>query len=257
MIPPEYQPSPPAIPYPDPYPTENCVLTDNDYRGTGLPGWGKGNGCILLQSFADVGGYGTEVRNNLITETGRFPKGTGGPAQQVFEYKTSSGLVHDNRIVGMPANFVADRGIGQRLKAMRNVTGSYSQADPGNVDGKKGMKCGEETVDLAQAASEAVIPISEEPVEASVVPSRPQLVGNYPNPFNPSTSIRYGLSEASYVRIAVYNALGQVVAQLVGSEQPAGYHEVRFDASGLASGVYVVRLQAGNFLQTRKLMLTK
>ena len=83
------------------------------------------------------------------------------------------------------------------------------------------------------------------------------LYQNYPNPFNPSTTIRYGLPRRSPVRLTVFNSLGQAVATFSQEEQGPGFHEVRFDASHLASGVYLYRLQAGNLMQTRKLLLQK
>ena len=78
---------------------------------------------------------------------------------------------------------------------------------------------------------------------------------NYPNPFNPTTLIRYGLPQRSKVKLMVYSILGQEVALLVDVVQEPGNHEVVFDGSKLSSGMYFCRMQAGNFVQTRKLML--
>jgi hypothetical protein len=89
------------------------------------------------------------------------------------------------------------------------------------------------------------------------VPDRFVLEQNYPNPFNPSTTIRYDLPFTTVVRLAVFDELGQQVATLVQGEQAAGVHEVRFDASGLSSGVYIYRLSAGQFVQAHKLILLR
>ena len=80
---------------------------------------------------------------------------------------------------------------------------------------------------------------------------------NYHNPFNPSTTIHYALPHSSFVTITVHNTLGQQVAQLVNEQQLAGYHNVVFRGDGLASGVYFYRLQAGGFVQTRKMLLVR
>ncbi len=80
---------------------------------------------------------------------------------------------------------------------------------------------------------------------------------NYPNPFNPSTTIRYQLPVASEVKLEVYDVLGKKVATLVSERQAAGYYQYVWNANGLASGVYVYRLQADQFVQTRKMMLVK
>jgi photosystem II stability/assembly factor-like uncharacterized protein len=84
-----------------------------------------------------------------------------------------------------------------------------------------------------------------------------QLEQNYPNPFNPSTTIRYALPAKSHVTLTVFNSLGQQVAVLQNGEQEAGSHEVKFDASRLASGVYFYRIQAGESVQTKKLLFVK
>jgi hypothetical protein len=89
------------------------------------------------------------------------------------------------------------------------------------------------------------------------LPTEIALSQNFPNPFNPATTIRYSLPRAMHMTMAVYNALGQEVALLVNGRMEAGHHEVFFDASRLTSGAYVCRLQADNFTTSRVMLLLK
>lgn len=80
---------------------------------------------------------------------------------------------------------------------------------------------------------------------------------NYPNPFNPSTIIRYQIPQDGIVTLKIYDILGAEVATLVNEEKVAGKYEVNFNASHLASGVYVYRISAGSFTASKKLILLK
>jgi Secretion system C-terminal sorting domain len=91
----------------------------------------------------------------------------------------------------------------------------------------------------------------------SDIPATYALSQNYPNPFNPSTVINFSVPESGLVTMKIYNLLGQEVAELVNDIKSAGSYEVSFDASGLTSGMYVYKIQAGQFSATRKMMLLK
>jgi len=100
-------------------------------------------------------------------------------------------------------------------------------------------------------------PLTSVPADIGEVPARATLLQNFPNPFNPTTVIRYQLTAVSHVRLVVFDLLGREVAVLVSEKKPAGSHEVKFNGSDLASGVYFYRLTVDNLVQTRTLLLLK
>jgi hypothetical protein len=89
------------------------------------------------------------------------------------------------------------------------------------------------------------------------LPSAYDLAQNYPNPFNPTTVITYSLPNAGWVRLDVYNILGQAVVTLVDEALPAGHHSAMFDGSDKPSGIYFYRLQYEGGTLTRKMVMLK
>lgn len=103
-----------------------------------------------------------------------------------------------------------------------------------------------------------VTPYSEDGVvNIETLPERFSLSQNYPNPFNPTTNINFELPQNEQVRLTVYDMIGRSVAILVDQRMEAGSHTVSFDASNLASGVYIYRIEAGEFTATNKMLLVK
>jgi hypothetical protein len=91
----------------------------------------------------------------------------------------------------------------------------------------------------------------------SEIPATYDLAQNFPNPFNPSTTIRYQIPQDGIVTLKIYDILGSEVATLVNEEKIAGKYEVNFNASVLASGVYIYKIQAGSFINSKKMILLK
>jgi len=94
-------------------------------------------------------------------------------------------------------------------------------------------------------------------VESGQMPLRYGLSQNHPNPFNPTTIVKFSLPEKSYVKLAVYNLLGEKVSELVNREMDAGDHQVSVDARGYSAGVYFYVFEAGNFKDVKKMMVVK
>ncbi len=109
------------------------------------------------------------------------------------------------------------------------------------------------SIDGEEYGKKVLLGINDSPV----IPSGFVLFQNYPNPFNPTTTIRYKLVQSGPVKLTVYNVLGQQVSVLADEREPAGIHQVTFNASQLASGVYFYTIQIGNKVWARKMLLMK
>jgi len=88
-------------------------------------------------------------------------------------------------------------------------------------------------------------------------PESYELFSNYPNPFNPSTTIRYALKENGFTTLKIFNIQGKEIATLVNEEKPAGIYEINFDGLNLSSGTYIYKLQSGSYTGTGKMVLIK
>ncbi|MBE0570379.1 MAG: T9SS type A sorting domain-containing protein [Ignavibacteriaceae bacterium] len=106
----------------------------------------------------------------------------------------------------------------------------------------------------------AAVVIVQSPVsvdDEKIIADKFELLQNYPNPFNPSTNIGYRISDRGFVSLKVYNILGDEIATLVNEEKEQGVYNITFDASGLSSGMYLYKLQAGSFVEMKKMIIIK
>jgi hypothetical protein len=102
---------------------------------------------------------------------------------------------------------------------------------------------------------QSTITVVEE--EQELLPTEFKLEQNFPNPFNPATTIKYAVPIKSNVLIKIYNIVGEEVAKLVNEEKDQGWYSLVFESSGLASGIYIYRMQAGTYVNTKKMILVK
>ena len=99
--------------------------------------------------------------------------------------------------------------------------------------------------------------VSDVEKENDKIPNEYTLHQNFPNPFNPSTTISFSIPEEEFVSLKVFNTLGEEITELLNETKSAGNYSVLFNAEELPSGIYFYKIAAGNFFQTRKMMLVK
>jgi len=133
-----------------------------------------------------------------------------------------------------------------------SISGDYAIV---GAQGEDEDASGNNTLDGAGSVYIFSMPAPE--VSAINIPSAFLLHQNYPNPFNPTTAINYKLSTVSDIELSIFDMNGKKVATLVNGSKPAGYHSVKWDASNVGSGIYFYRLQAGSFVETKKMVFMK
>ena len=236
-----------------------------DETGCGCPGGGPSAGLVALLIPTDFtvnsieydGDYGPEFMNFLHPDSVDIQPGAGtdhwydslmtyypppaGMDWYVYQGPLQNWIGTDTNYVSVTVNMTAGAA-GQYDLGYFTSTADYNFGSPTETD-----------ISLGNSLTVGTVGIEDD---------RPQLTDfaleqNYPNPFNPSTTIRYSVKTSSDVKLTVFDVSGKEVAQLVKGTKEAGSYEVNFDATNLTSGVYVYRLTAGNYSETRKMMLVR
>ena len=195
---------------------------------------------IQLASFTGTVTVGSSVdlRWKTVSEVNNFGFDVQRSTAQAGDYQSITG------------SFVRGQGT-------TNVPHNYSYTDNGPGTGQVFYRLKQYDLDGTFHYSDGIAVNLLTGVAGGEFPTQFTLGQSYPNPFNPSTVIRYGLPQAAEVVLEVFNMLGQRVAVLVNEKQESGYHEVTFRPTGLASGAYFYTIRAGDFYASKKLVLLK
>jgi len=234
--------------------SKSRLVSDVYSNGASVLAWSDGrqdNGGIYAQDIQVDGSFGGIVPVELLSFTAGLNSGIvtlnwvtatetnnkGFEVEQLQNYKITG--LQDWETIG----FVPGYGT-------TTETHSYSFEDNNLKQGNYQYRLKQIDFDGSFKYSDIVKVEISAPVEFS-------LEQNFPNPFNPSTSIQYAISSKQFVSLKIYDLLGNEITTLVNEEKPIGNYEVEFNATGLPSGIYFYKLQAGDFIQTKKMILMK
>ncbi len=213
----------------------------------------------------------------VVLNTGSFNVGNGAPSAEPYEGMlvrfTNVVITNVNPTFSDPTEFaINSNGTGDMIVRRDGLT-SYSNLEADTASGKTILRVGNsvssftgiiyysfnqyKVVPRTDADLLGVVLTGVEQSTDTAVPTAYALAQNYPNPFNPTTVVSYQLPAGGDVRLVVYDLLGREVAVLVNQAQGPGSYTVNFNASGLSSGVYLYRLQAGSVVYTRKMVVLK
>jgi hypothetical protein len=185
-----------------------------------------------------LSGQGVRLQWSTLSETDAYGFEVQKSAAQTGSYQSIPGsFVHAHGTTSVPQKYV------------------YTDNTPGN--GTVYYRLKQLDLDGTFRFSDGIAVDVASGIAGKEFPTEFSLGQSYPNPFNPSTNIRYGLPQKGFVRLEVFSTLGQRVATLVDEQEDAGYHEVAFNASGLASGAYFYSITAGDYHASKRLVLLK
>jgi len=193
------------------------------------------------------------------------PQGNPATLEVWIDFLLPTGYVHDpvlRRRITLPAGQGLIRNMTQTVPASapagqyqyRAFIGNYALGIVWSTDQFEFTKSG---ADGQGGGSWACSEVNPESYNSAAAPAQFALGGAYPNPFNPSTVASFELPDASYVSLRVYDTAGKLIATLVNGWRQAGSHEETFDGTGLPSGVYLLRLEAGKYSAVQKMVLLK
>ena len=191
---------------------------------------------VELQSFVAVAGDGqVSLQWTTASETNN---------DHFVLYKRASGVENFTNLAEIPGNGTTSQQHSYQYidqSVVNGITYEYQIAD----------------VDINGVEIRHDIIVSATPEAVNTIPTEYALYQNYPNPFNPITTIGFDIKETGNVTLKVFDLLGREVATLVNGEMTAGSHTITWDASGMSSGIYVYRIEAGNFKATNKMLFLK
>ncbi|MCX7797095.1 MAG: cohesin domain-containing protein [Melioribacter sp.] len=239
--------------------TTGATLTGNVFRWT--PNYDQAGAYSVTFKVTDKGGLSASVTVSIVVNnvnrapvfTAEIPNNIVIPVHNVpvpFEF-----IYRASDPDGDPVTFRIVSGPGEI-----STNGYYLWAPTPSQAGRSFVLIVEVSDGSLTAQSVRTIKVSDVVVgleEEAGVPKEYALMQNYPNPFNPVTTIRFALPKESHVKLSVYNILGQEVATLVNGNMSAGYHRVEFDASRLNTGMYIYKIEAGEYVSMKKMMYVK
>jgi len=262
----------------DPILTNNIVAENSGERGGGISFYQSNpKGLInntIINNEATTEGGGLHIWNTDLVAMNNIIWGNHAPADsQIYIYTGGSiqvvysdvqggwsgtGNINSDPFFVDTSYNLADSSlcIGAGIDSIE-INGIWYNAPLFDFDGDPRPNPPECMPDIGAQESPLCEPPTNIEVLSTEIPNEFSLEQNYPNPFNPTTTIVYGLREGTIVELIVFDVLGREVETIVNREQAAGHYEIEFNASRMSSGIYFYKIQAGGFIETKKMVMMK